>query len=229
MTITRRGLVKALGISGTALSSAGCLAFDDTAANETPSDTDMQTETPAGTDTQTETPTATAGWAAEIPEKPPEVSCEAVSRPIAEPVNREGALAPREYPGRPPSELAGEAAVEYATTFELAYRQNAKMRANTDVTTDGELDTYLTRFDISIQNSWVAAGPSDSVVVRLQYIGSGTFHYGPEFDYITQYVTYYVDSTRVVRARTTLHNFEGIDALDPDPWADGNPVACFEG
>jgi hypothetical protein len=229
MTITRRGLLKALEISGAALSSAGCLAFDDTAANETLSDTNAQTEAPAGTDTQTEAPTATAGWAAEIPEKPPEVSCAAVSRPMAEPVNREGALAPREYPGPPPSEPANEAAVEYATAFELAYRQNGEMRANTDVTTDGEPDSYLTRFDISIQNSWAAAGPSDSVVVRLQYIGSGTIHPNLEFDYITQYVTYYIDSTRIVRARTTQYDLEGIGALNPDPWADGTPVACFEG
>lgn len=218
MTITRRRLVAALGISGVALSSAGCLSLSGTAP----------TETPAGTNPQTDTPTATAGWATDIPETPPSVSCSAVSRPIAEPVDREGALAPREYPGPPPTELTDKAAVEYVTTFELAYRQNDEMVANTDVTTGDERDSYLTRFDISVQDSWVAAGPSDSAVVRLQYVGSGTIHPGTSFDYVTQYVTYYVDSTRVVRAKTTQYDFEGTDALDPDPWTDGDPVACFE-
>jgi len=103
------------------------------------------------------------------------------------------------------------------------------MVANTDVATGGERDRYLTRFDISVRNSWVAAGPADSAVVRLEYVGSGTIHPGVEFDYITQYVTYYVGPTRVVRARTTRNDFDGTDALDPDPWADGDPVACFEG
>lgn len=225
MPITRRRLVEALGSSGVVFASAGCLALDGTASNGTPSDTEAQTDTPAGTDTQIETPTATGGWAATIPEMSPEVSCSAVSRPIAESVDREEALAPREYPGQPPSEPAGEAAVEYVTRFELAYRQNAEMEANNDIAND----RYLTRFDITVQNSWVAAGPSDSSVVRLQYIGSGAIHSGSEFDYVTQYVTYYVDSKRVVRARTTQYDFEGTDALDPDPWAGGDPVACFEG
>jgi len=213
MTITRRCLVKALGISGVVFSTAGCLALNGTGSNKTS----------AGTETPT------AGWATEIPETPPKVSCSAASRPMAEPVDRKGALPPREYPGRPPSEPAGETAVEYVTTFELAYRQNAEMIANTDITTDGERDSYLTRFDIAVQDSWVTAGPADSAVVRLQYVGSGTIHPGMEFDYITQYVTYYIDSTQIVRARTTRHDFEGVDALDPDPWADGDPVACFEG
>jgi len=215
MTITRRHLVKVFGSSSVGLASAGCLAPEGAGSNETT--------------TGTETPTATAGWATEIPETPPNVSCSAVSRPMAEPVDRDGALAPREYPGRPPSEPAGEAALEYVTTFELAYRQNAEMIANTEITTDGERDSYLTRFDISVQDSWVTAGPANSAVVRLQYIGSGTIHPGMEFDYSTQYVTYYVDSARVVRARTTRHGFDGADALDPNPWADGSPVACFEG
>ncbi|SEN53119.1 hypothetical protein SAMN05216388_1003328 [Halorientalis persicus] len=218
MPIPRRRLVKALGITGTVLSSAGCFALDETSSHET---TDS-------TDTRTETPTTTAGWATEIPETPPSVSCKAVSRPMAEPVDREGALAPRDYPGRPPSEAAGKAAVEYVTRFELAYRHNDEMISNTDVATGDERDKYLTRFDISVQNSWVAAGPADSSVVRLQYVGSGTIHPGIEFDYITQYVTYYIDSTRVVRARTTQNDFVGTDALDPDPWVDGDPVACFE-
>lgn len=215
MTIPRRRLLKGLGSSAAVLPSAGCLALDETASNETAGSTD--------------TPTATAGWTAEIPESPPDVSCSTVSRPIAEPVDREGALAPREYPGRPPSELASDAAVEYVTAFELAYRQHDEMVANTDVATDSERDSYLTRFDITVRDSWVAAGPAESAVVRLQYVGSGTVHPGMEFDYVTQYVTYYVDSSRVVRARTTRNDFDGTDALNPDPWEDGDPVACFEG
>ena len=215
MTVTRRRLVKTLGSSGAVFWMAGCLAPDRADSNEAT--------------TGTETPTATAGWASEIPDTPPNVSCSAVSRPMAEPVDRKGALAPREYPGRPSSEPAGESAVEYVTTFELAYRQNAEMIANTEITTGGDPDSYLTRFDISVQESWVAAGPADSAVVRLQYVGSGTVHPGMEFDYVTQYVTYYVDPTQIVRARTTRHDFDGADALDPNPWADGDPVACFEG
>jgi len=215
MALTRRYLVTVLTTSGAVVSAAGCLALDG-------ADT---TETPAAT----ETPTPATGWATEIPETAPNVTCSAVSRPTAEAVDREGALAPREYPGRPPSDPTDEAAVAYATAFELAYRQNAELRATTAVTTDDERDNYLTRFDISVQNSWVAAGPADSAVVRLQYVGSGTIHPGTNFDYITQYVTYYVGSTRVVRARTTRNDFDGADALDPDPWEDGTPVACFEG
>ena len=219
MTVPRRHLLRALASSGAILPSTGCLVPDDTTA----------TETPPGTDTQSESPTATAGWAIDAPEMPPNVSCSAVSRPMAESVDREEALAPREYPGRPPSELAGGAGVAYVTTFERAYRQNDEMLSNTDLATDGGRDSYLTRFDITVQDSWVAAGPSGSAVVRLRYVGSGSVHPGLEFDYATQYVTYYVDSTRVVRARTTRHDFEGVDALDPDPWTDGVPVACFEG
>ena len=218
MARTRRRLLKTLGISGVIASSAGCLGLGETASNGTPADTD----------TQTETPTADVGWRSEIPETPPDVSCAAVSRPMPEPVDREGALAPREYPGRPPSDLTGETAVEYVTAFDRAYRQNQEMRANSDAATDGERDSYLTRFDITVQDSWVAASPADSVVVRLAYLGSGTEHNGSEFDYVTQYVTYYVDPTRVVRARTTQYDFDGADALDPDPWTDGEPVACFE-
>jgi hypothetical protein len=199
-------------------STAGCLGLGETASNGTPADTD----------TQTETPRAATGWATGIPETPPDVSCSAVSRPTPDPVGREGALAPREYPGRPPSEFVREQAVEYVTAFERAYRQNDEMRANGDVATGGERDSYLTRFDLTVRDSWVAAGPADSVVVRLAYIGSGTEHNGSEFDYVTQYVTYYVDSTRVVRARTTQYDFDGADALDPDPWTDGDAVACFE-
>jgi hypothetical protein len=219
MTIPRRRLVKALGISGAVLSTAGCLALGGTASDATPADTDTQTETPA----------ATAGWAANIPETPPEVSCGAVSRPTAEPVDRAGALAPREYPGPPPSDPAGEAAVEYVTAFERAYQQNAEIAATTDVGSEGERDSYLTRFDMTVRDSWVAAGPGESAVVRLEFVGSGAVHPGVEFDYVTQYVTYYVDATRVVRAGATRRGFEGADALDPDPWADGEPVGCFEG
>ena len=222
MKITRRRLVKELGISGAVLSSTGCLG--STAPNETPNGTNTTKETlkPA------ETPTTTVGWASEIPESPPSVSCSAASRPVTEPVDREEALAPRKYPGRPPSKPAGEPAAEYATTFELAYRQNAEMRANTDVSTDDGPDKYLIRFDISVQDSWVAAGPSDSAVVRLKYVGSGTVHPGMDFDYVTQYVTYYIDSTRIVRAKTTQYDFAGADTLDPNPWTDGDLVACFE-
>ncbi|AUG48603.1 hypothetical protein BVU17_14115 [Haloarcula taiwanensis] len=215
MEITRRHLVQALGTIGAGLSTAGCLTFDGADSTETPA--------------ATATPTPATGWATQIPETPPNVSCSAASRPMAEPVDRKGALAARRYPGRPPSEPAGEGAVEYATAFELAYRQNAEMLANTDMTTDGESDSYLTQFDISVQNFWVASGPANSAVVRLQYVGSGTIHPGTDFDYITQYVTYYIGSTRVVRARTTRNDFDGADALDPDPWENGNPVACFEG
>jgi hypothetical protein len=218
MIITRRRLVKALGISGTGLSSAGCLALDSGRSNETPTTTESQTVTL----------TAADDWASQIPATSPNIACSAVSRPLAESVNEDRALAPREYHGQPPSEPTREGALEYATTFELAYRQNDEMVANTDVATDGETDSYLTRFDISVQDSWVAVGPSDSAVVRLEYVGSGTVHPGWEFDYITQYVTYYIDSTRIVRARTARNDFDGSDALDPDPWEDGDPVACFE-
>ncbi|MDQ2073640.1 hypothetical protein RBH20_13975 [Haloarcula sp. H-GB4] len=215
MEITRRHLVKALSTSGVGLSTAGCRTLDGTDSTETL--------------TATETPTPATGWATQIPETPPNVSCSAVSRPIAEPIDREGSLAPRAYPGQPPSELAGQSMVEYVTAFELAYRQNAEMVANTDMTTDGKPDSYLTRFDISVQSTWVAPGPTNSAVIRLQYIGSGRIHPGMDFDYITQYVTYYVSSTRAVRARTTRNDFDGADSLDPDPWENGNPVACFEG
>ncbi|RXK51157.1 hypothetical protein [Halorientalis pallida] len=147
---------------------------------------------------------------------------------MAEPVDHDGALAPRDYPGGPPSEVAGKTAVGYVTRFELAYRQNDEMKSNTDVGTGDERGSYLSRFDISVQNAWVASGPADSSVVRLKYVGSRTIHPGIEFDYITQYVTYYIDSARVVRDRTTRNDFDGTDTLDPDPWVDGEPVACFE-
>ncbi|WP_336338306.1 hypothetical protein [Haloarcula brevis] len=219
MTVSRRRLLHALASSGTMLPWAGCLAPDGTPA----------TETPPGEDAQSESPSASSGWAIDVPETPPDVSCSAVSRPTAESVDREGALEPRPYPGRPPSEPAGEAGVAYVTAFERAYRQNDEMLSNTDLATDGGRDSYLTRFDITVRDSWVTAGPAGSAVVRLQYVGSGSVHPGLEFDYVTQYVTYYVGSARVVRARTTRRDFEGVDALDPDPWTDGTPVACFEG
>lgn len=137
-----------------------------------------------GGDEGTVTPTPSGGWDSEIPSSSPTVSCSAVSRPMATTVERAGALDPRAYPGPPPANLTDEAAQEYVTDFELAYRQNDEMRSSTDISTDSASDSYLTRFDISVQESWIAAGPADSIVVRLRYVGSGTVHPGTEFDYL---------------------------------------------
>lgn len=216
MTASRRRLLKALGIGGIGVSWAGCVSSDGPASEETP----------GGRDTRTETPTATDGWSPDIPETPPEVPCERVSRPVAEPVDREAALAPRTYPGQPSADLAGEAAVEYVSAFEHAYQQNDQLRASTERASDGEPEQYLTRFDFYVVDSWVAPGPADSNVVRLRFGGSGTVHHGAEFDYVRQYVTYYVDPSRVLRAGTP-REIDGVGALDPDPWSEGDPVACF--
>lgn len=207
-----------LALSGTALSLglAGCRGGGST------------TETPTGTDGSTTATPDASTWQVDIPDSPPDVDCEAAARPMPTALDREDALRPRDYPGRPPEPLTVAAAVDYVTAFERAYRQNDEMVTSNEVGTATEREEYLTRFNITVRETWAATDGGGSAVVRLRYNGSGTTHPGTEFDYVTQYVTYYVDQSLVVRARTTQYGFGGVDELSPDPWADGSPLACFD-
>lgn len=152
----------------------------------------------------------------------PDVSCRDGSRP--EPLRQEpdDAIQPSEYPGPPPSPLDDESAVEYVKRFERAYTWNEQIAQSDDV---------IATLDVTVTEHWTYDAPPDAAVVRLQYVYSGrtedpsTGSAGAHFDSPELFVSYYVDPTLVVR---TGSRPGGGEDLDPDPWEDGKPVACFE-
>ena len=151
---------------------------------------------------------------------PPEYDCDEASRPtLREAVRaRNETLEPLPYPDGPPP-LGNEGAVtDYVTQYERAYVRKRERR---------DAAGSVTNFDLYPPDAKTYRVLGGSAVVRLKYwftyqIGDGTV-----LDSSTQYATYYIDESVVIRTERD-GPLEDEGALVPDPWESGVPVECFE-
>ncbi|WP_157525804.1 hypothetical protein [Halorientalis sp. IM1011] len=137
---------------------------------------------------------------------------------------RGDSVEPLEYPDDGPPPLGDDqAVVGYVKQYEHALVQK-RIRSETR--------GRVTGFGLS-GDARTFDAPPDAAIVRFRY----SYHYGFEnhagstvhSDSPTNYATYYVDESVVVRAhRKGFLDDEKEQALIPDPWGSGDPVQCFD-
>jgi hypothetical protein len=156
-------------------------------------------------------------------ESPPEYDCGEASRPTLTDDARARGHEPLDYPDGPPPLGEDQTVVEYVTQYERALVQR---RVRNDA------PERVTAFGLNGGTRTYAA-PADAALVRFRY----TYYYEYEAagnrsvhaDSPTNYATYYVDESVVVRAeREGFLDDADEEKLIPDPWEDGEPIECFD-
>ncbi|QLG50003.1 hypothetical protein [Natrinema halophilum] len=159
--------------------------------------------------------------------------CSAITRPTPLAPAAEDALEPRTYP-TPPAELISDdnrgsidrpsslqnSALEYATKFERAYRQNAFL------TKYGSVTRFFALQRTASQTSLIdSSNAAHAVLVAIVYNLTKQTQQSPPSDEWDIRATYYFDDRIALRAQ-----YDGIaekPTLSPDPRRDGELVACF--
>lgn len=155
----------------------------------------------------------------------PAYDCATASRPEPDPstssdVNR------RSYPDVPTS-LTASSAADFVREYERAYRRNALLV---------EYGSALENQSTSIYDSRRFDSPAGAHIIRLHTKYSFTASETPSDDGETAapvagdspetYVTYYVDSSVVMRTEAVRYNIDTSE-LQPDPYDSGVVLECF--
>lgn len=154
--------------------------------------------------------------------EPPTDDCETATQPDPTPPGTDAttAVAPISYPSPPDSPTDPDAVTDYVQAFERAYRRNVLVQQERE---------DLVRFTFALQETRTYDVPVEAAVVRVQYQYSWTVEEDGRMsiaDSPNIFATYYVDRSVVLRAVDSGIR-DDPDALDPDPWQSGHPVACL--
>lgn len=145
--------------------------------------------------------------------------CDDVDRPDPSMPSDGEALEPADYPEPPASVLEG--ADSYVREFEEAYRRNTFLAEYGPETRE-----FGFRFETRQVDHVASNDDREAVLVAVVYHLSAETRQADRPDEWDTRVTYYVDDHVVLRDR--YEGVAGDPSIDPDPRADGEPVACFE-